>query len=561
MSDESARPQPPAGVSTKAAATKEASLLESASVVSLAVAVSRITGLIRESVLAWLFGASSTFDAYVLAYRIPNLARDLFAEGALSSAFIPEFSRYLTTKTNEEARELSNVTGTLLILIVGAIVILGIIFTPWFVNVFAPGYHAIPGKWELAVRLARTMFPFLLLLALAAQAQGILNASHRFGVPAVSSAVFNLGSVFFGLALGYWFGPRLGISTVEGMAIGVVCGGVAQLLFQLPSVWRAGFAWRPCWNPQHEGVRRILTLMGPALIGSASVHLNLLVNTNLAAGIRDTAGHVINGPVSWLAYSFRFMQLPIGLFGVALGSAMLPRIARSAAQGDLAQFRDTLSRALVSTLLLTIPSSVGLAILGDSMIGLVFERGHFTRFDTHQTALALSCYALGLAGFSALKLLAPAFYALGDSRTPMFVSLASVGVNFVVATTLVRVIGLGHAGLALSTSVVSWFSGLALLTLIRGRIGGVRGRQLLVAVLKICVASAIMGAACYALVHATSSALGGIKLRRIVNLITGIPLGAAVWFVAASALRIPELGEARDLVSSRLFPSRTRPNS
>ncbi|HSU85949.1 MAG TPA: murein biosynthesis integral membrane protein MurJ, partial [Chthoniobacterales bacterium] len=398
-------------------------------------------------------------------------------------------------------------------------------------------------------------------LALAAQAQGILNASHRFGVPAVSSAIFNLGSVFFGLTLGYWFGPRLGISAVEGMAIGVIFGGIAQLLFQLPSVWRAGFAWRPRWNPQHEGVRRILTLMGPALIGSASVHLNLLVNTNLAAGIRDAAGHIINGPVSWLAYSFRFMQLPIGLFGVAIGSAMLPRIARNAAHGNLAQFRDTLSRALVSTLLLTIPSSVGLAILGDSMIGLIFERGRFTPFDTQQTALALSCYAVGLAGFSALKLLAPAFYALGDSRTPMFVSMASVAVNFIVATTLVRFVGLGHAGLALSTSAVSWFSGLALLALIRGRIGGVRGRQLFLAVIKISLASAIMAAACYALVHATAAAIPGIRLRRVVNLAAGIPLGATVWFLSASALRIPELSEARDLISSRLFPARARPNS
>jgi putative peptidoglycan lipid II flippase len=244
-----------------------------------------------------------------------------------------------------------------------------------------------------------------------------------------------------------------------------------------------------------------------------------------------------------------------------MGSAMLPRIARNAAHGNLAQFRDTLSRALVSTLLLTIPSSVGLAILGDSMIGLIFERGRFTPFDTQQTALALSCYAAGLAGFSALKLLAPAFYALGDSRTPMFVSMASVAVNFVIATSLVRFVGLGHAGLALSTSAVSWFSGLALLALIRGRIGGVRGRQLFLAVLKISLASAIMAAACYALVHATAAAIPGIRLRRVVNLAAGIPLGATVWFLSASALRIPELSEARHLISSRLFPAEARPNS
>jgi putative peptidoglycan lipid II flippase len=542
------------------ASQKEAGLLESAGVVSLAVATSRITGLLRESVLAWLFGASGVFDAYVLAYRIPNLARDLFAEGALSSAFVPEFTRYLTSKSRAEARELSNVTSTLLLAIVGIVVLLGIAFSPQFVTLFAPGFRDVPGKWELAVRLTRTMFPFLLLVALAAQAQGVLNACHRFGVPAVSSAMFNLGSVFFGLAVGYWFGPQLGVSAVEGMALGIVFGGAAQLAFQLPSVWRAGFAWRPQWNLRHPGVRRILALMGPALIGSASVHINLLVNTSLAAGIRDAAGHVINGPVSWLAYAFRFMQLPIGLFGVALGSAMLPRIAKNAAHGDLAQFRDTLSRALVSTLLLTIPSSVGLAILGDSMIGLIFERGRFTAFDTRETALALACYAIGLAGFSALKLLAPAFYALGDSRTPMFVSLASVAVNLVFAVMLVRVFGLGHAGLALSTSAVSWFSSFALLALIRGRIGGVRGRELLSGVIKISLAALVMGAACYALVHYTATAIPGVKLRRAVNLSAGIPLGALVWFSVASALRIPELAEARTLILRRLIPSKTRPN-
>ncbi len=523
-------------------------LLKSAGVVSIAVAASRVTGLIRESVLAWLFGAGATFDAYVLAYRIPNLARDLFAEGALASAFVPEFTRYLTTKSREEARELSNVTGTLLMLIVSAVVIAGIALSPAFVNLFAPGYRAIPGKTELAISLCRTMFPFLLFIALAAQSQGILNACHKFGVPAVSSAVFNLGSVFFGLALGYWFGPRLGISKVEGMAIGIVCGGAGQLAFELPSVWRAGFAWRPRWNPAHAGVRRILKLMGPALIGSASVHINLLVNTNLAAGIRDAAGHVMNGPVSWLAYSFRFMQLPIGLFGVAMGQAMLPRIARSAAADDMPEFRETLSHSLLMTLMLTIPSSVGLAVLGDSMIGLVFQRGRFTDYDTHQTALALACYAAGLAGFSALKLIVPAFYALGDSRTPMFVSMASVAVNLGCAMIFVHGLGMGHAGLALSTSAVSWFGGLVLLMLIRGRIGGVRGGELLAGVTKISIAAAVMGVACLALTHLTPLAISGVKLRRTVNLLAGIPLGAGVWYATASWLGVAGLDQARELL-------------
>src|SRR6185312_5365170 len=306
-------------------------LLKSAGIVSAAIAMSRVTGLLRESVLSWLFGAGAVYDAYVLGFRIPSLTRELFAEGALSSAFVPTFTRYLTTKTHAEARELSNIVGTVLLVILSCFCAASMVFSPAIVDLFAPGYHAVPGKSELAASLVRTMFPFLILLALASQAQGILYATHSFATPAVSPAVCNIVSVAAGLALGYWLGPRLGITPVRGMAYGVVMGGAAQLAFVLPGVWRAGFAWRPQWNLRHQGVRHILALMGPAVIGSASGQINVLVNTNFAAGLRDSAGHVMNGPVSWLSYAYRFFALPMGLFGVAIASAALPRISRSAA--------------------------------------------------------------------------------------------------------------------------------------------------------------------------------------------------------------------------------------
>src|SRR5258708_5477798 len=273
------------------------------------------------------------------------------------------------------------------------------------------------------------MFPLLLLVAMASQAQGILNACHQFGIPAVSSTLFNAGSILCGLTLGYWLGPRLGISPGHGMAFGVIFGGAAQLSWQLTAVWRAGFGGRPRWDLRHEGVRQIMKLMVPAILGAASVQINVLVNTSFAAGLRDAAGHAMNGPVSWLNYAFRFMQLPIGLFGVSIASASLPRLARSAANHNHGEFRDTLTRSLVMILLMTVPSSVGLAILGESMIAIVYQHGNFLASDTHQTAIALSCYAIGLASYSTLRLLAPAFYALGDARTPMLVSMASVFVN------------------------------------------------------------------------------------------------------------------------------------
>ena len=521
-------------------------LLKSAGIVSAGVMASRITGLVRESVLSWLFGAGATYDAYVLGYRIPNLARDLFAEGALSSAFVPTFTRYLATKGRAETRELSDITATMLIVMVGGFCVLGMLLSPVIVNLFAPGFHAVPGKWELAVSLVRTMFPFLLLLALAAQAQGILYASRRFGIPAVSSSLFNVGSVLFGLALGYWFGPRLGISPVRGMAFGVVIGGAAQLAFQMPAVWREGFGWRPRWNLRHEGVRQILALMGPALIGSASGQINVLVNTNFAAGLRDASGHAIDGPVSWLAYAYRFFALPVGVFGVAIASATLPRISRSAAARNFVEFRHTLSRSIVMILLLTIPCSVGLAILGESMIAIVYQHGRFLAFDTHQTGLALSCYAVGLAGYSVLKLVAPAFYALGDSRTPMIVSMASVLVNGLAAFIMVRGIGFGHAGLALTTSVVSTFTSLTLLLLLRAKIGGIEGRSMLVSLAGILGAAAVMGLVCRTVVVASHALPIAPVLSRIADVAIGIPAGAAAFYAAAAALRVSELHETRD---------------
>ncbi len=518
-------------------------LLQSAGIVSAAVATSRVTGLMRESVLSALFGASASLDAFILGYRIPNLARDLFADGALSAAFVPTFSRYLATKSKEEARELSNIVATLLMMIVGGLCCLGMLASPLFVELFASGFHAVPGKFDLAVDLVRIMFPFLLLVALAAQAQGILNSCHQFGVPAVSSSLFNIGSIATGLALGRWLGPRIGLSAVHCMAFGVVAGGAAQLAFQLPWVWRAGFHWNPRLVMQHEGVRQILRLMGPAVIGGASVQVNVLINTMFAAGLRDASGHAMNGPVTWLNCAFRFMQLPIGIFGISLASAALPRLARSAAQQDTAGFRDTLQQSLTTMMLLTIPASVGLAVLGRSMIALVYQHGKFLAFDTQQTAMALACYALGLASYASVRLLAPAFYTLGDAKTPMLVSMASVLVNAAVSYATVEGFGLGHTGLALSLSAVSIFNSIALLAFLSRKLGGIGARELALNCAKSLAASAVMGVACQALITAVPGA--------IPSLLLGIPLGALVYYAVASMLGIPELDRIQSKVAAR----------
>ena len=532
------------GASRAGGTSKSENVMRSAGVVSAAVFLSRISGLVREMIMARLFGAGQAYDAFLLGFRIPNLTRDLFAEGALSSAFVPVFTQYLATKGKREAAELSSLVATALVLVVGGICVLGMIFSPQLVWLLASGFARVPGKFELAVTLTRIMFPFLLLVALAAQSMGILNAMNQFGIPALSSTFFNIGSVAFGLGFGYTVGRWMGVSLIMSMAWGVVAGGAVQWLFQAPSLYRAGISYRPRLDFAHPGLRKILRLMGPAILGNAAVQINVLVNTNFASSITDAAGHVINGPVSWLSYAFRFMQLPLGLFGVAIASATLPAISRSAALGKMDEFRLTLSRSLGMVLLLTVPSSVGLAVLGPSMIGAVYQWGRFRAADTHQTAMALACYAVGLAGYSAIKILAPAFYALNDARTPMLVSLVSILVNLAVASTMVKLAGLGHLGLALSTSAVALFGSVALFLLLRRRIQRMHGRALASSVAKILCASAAMGAVCYLSSSGVHHWLDARKLAQIADVAISIPLGAAVYYALCRAMRVAELEAA-----------------
>lgn len=522
------------------------SVVRSAGIVSAAVALSRLSGLVREIAMARLFGAGQAYDAFLLGFRIPNLTRDLFAEGALSSAFVPTFTQCLAAKGKQRAAELANLVATAVIAVVGLVCLAGVVFSPELVRLLAPGFASTPGKFNLAVEMTRIMFPFLLLVALAAQAMGILNACNRFGVPALSSTFFNIGSVVFGLLLGFWAGPRLGLSPIHGMAVGIVLGGGLQLVSQWPSLKKAGFGFRLRVDLSDPDLRQIVRMMGPAILGNAAVQINVMVNTNFASGIADPL-RGLDGPVSWLAYAFRFMQLPLGLFGVAIASATLPAISRSAAANKIDEFRETLARSLGLVFLLTVPSSVGLAVLGDSMIGAIYQGGKFQAYDTQQTALALSCYAIGLAGYAAIKVLAPAFYALGDSRTPMYVSLASIAINYAMASTMIRFAGLGHAGLALSTSAVALTGFVALFWILRNRIGGIHGRAFARTTGKILLASGVMAAVIWLSSHGIQSWLGMRKLGYLVDVAVSVPLGAVVFFLTGRWCGIKELELARVL--------------
>jgi len=318
-------------------------------------------------------------------------------------------------------------------------------------------------------------------------------------------------------------------------------------LWQAPSLWRAGFAYRPRWNPRHPGVRAISRLMLPAFLGNAAVQVNVMVNTNIASSLTDASGHVLNGPVSWLSYAFRFLQLPLGLFGVAIAAATLPEIARSAARARMDEFGKTLGRSLRMTLFLAVPSSVVLAVLGRSMIGAVYQWGRFQAFDTRQTAAALACYSVGLAGYSSVKLLAPAFYALNDARTPMLVSVASIALNLAAALALTRQWGMGQAGLALSTSMVALAGAAALLGMMRARLAAMGaamdGRRFWTSALKTCSAAAAMGVACGASSHLIHALAGAGKAAQLADVAVSIPLGAAVFCAVAHWLGSQELKE------------------
>ena len=537
-------------VELQSAEQPRASVARNAGIISLAVMASRVLGLVRDQVFAALFGAGLQYDAFLTAFRIPNLLRDLFAEGALSAAFVTTFTQTLQSKGKEAAILLWNRVATLIILCILAISILAWIYTPAIVRVLAPGFFDVAGKADLTISLTRIMIPFLLLIALAAQAMGMLNSFNVFGIPALASAFFNLGSIIGGLLLGFWLGPALGLSPIAGMAYGTLVGGFLQFAVQWPSLRRRGVSYRPMISFSDPGVHQIIRLMGPAIIGTAAVQINVFVNTNFASAIIDPAtGAVTNGPVSWLSYAFRFMQFPIGVFGVAIATATLPPLSRSTANPNYSEFRQTLAHSLALVFLLCIPSAVGLAVLGRPIVALVFEHGKFTGFDTVQTANALAAYSIGLAGYAAIKVLSPAFYALNDARTPMLISLGSIAVNYVMNSLLVA--PFGHVGLAFSTSTVALVNFLLLALLMRHKLTRLGGRRLGSTVLRIFAASVAMAVVAW-LVNEIAGVLPlrGLALN-FVRVSVAISVAAVTFYLCCRLLRVEEAAEAFDVIVGR----------
>ncbi len=535
---EAAPPQgpPPAG--------REAGLARAAGIVSLATLLSRLLGLIREQVFAAFFGAGFAVDAFQVAFRIPNLLRDLFAEGAMSAAFVPTLTRVQERDGREAAMRLANLVINFLLVTVSAICLLGVLFADRLVPWMAPGFGQVPGKLELTTQMTRIMTPFLLLVALAAAVMGVLNTRRVFFIPAIAPTMLNLALIAAGFLLSPLC-PRFGLHPIVGMAFGVILGGLGQLMIQVPALYAHGFRWRPTVSFRDPGVIRMVTLMAPAAIGLAATQVNIFVNTFLASLLPQ-------GSVSWLNYAYRLMQLPIGLFGVAIATVTLAEVSRHAARREMPELKRTISFSLRFGLFLTLPATMILMALAHPIVALLYQHGRFGEGDSVQTAQALWGYAVGLSAFSAVRVLVPVYYSLGMTRVPVTISFVTIAVNIVLNVALMH--PLQHRGLALATSIASVLNFTLLFEVLRRKIGPMGGRVLARSAAKIFFASLLAAVAAFAVSAGLERPLGLTSLTaRLLVVGAGLLTAGIVYLAAVFTFRIEESGPMFAFLA-RFFP-------
>jgi len=500
-----------------------------AGIVSIFTFVSRILGLVRDILIANFFGSGMVADAFFVAFRIPNLLRRLFAEGSFSVSFIPVFTEYLQNRSREEAFLLARAVLTFLVLIVTVVTILGIIFAPLIVRVIAPGFGGMGEKYALTVLLTRIMFPYIFLVSLLALFMGILNSLKHFAAPAIAPVFLNLSMI----AALLFLSPYMSTPTV-GLAMGVIAGGILQLALQIPFLLKKGLSFAPKWNPRHPALKKIGVLMLPTIFGSAVYQINQLVGTLLASLLRE-------GSVSYLYYADRLVQFPLGVFAIAISTAVLPSLSREAADGDLERLKGTLSHALRLTMFITIPAMIGLIVLRQPIITLLFQRGAFDLFTTMMTARALLCYSLGLWAFAALRVFVSAFYSLQDTKTPVKVAVVAMLANIGFSLILMRT-PLEHAGLALALSLASTLQLCMLIFLLRKRLGGIEGRVVMGSMARSFLSSVIMGVSIYFL---SSKIFGGHSSQGVFALTTGllitIAAGVVIYVISAKVSGSKEL--------------------
>jgi putative peptidoglycan lipid II flippase len=537
-------------------------IARAAGLVGIFTFLSRIFGLVRDSVVGYYFGTGVAADAFFVAFRLPNLLRRFVAEGAMSTAFIPVFTDYWTNRSREEAIEAASALATVMAVGVAAITVGGIVLAPWLTSVFAPGFVGELGKFELTVALTRWTFPYIFLISLVAVCSGILNSLRHFTAPAISPIFLNLAMI----AAATLLSPHLAVP-VQGLAYGVIVGGCLQLALQIPPLIGFGIRLRPLWRPRHEAVRRAARLMAPMVFGAAVYQINILIDTVLASVLPS-------GSVSYLWYADRVFEFPLGIFAVALGTAALPSFSAQVARGAVDEMRQSLLFSMRLTNFIVLPAGVGIFALALPITSVLFERGAFGFEEARLTARALSAFAVGLWSVSMLRLVVPAFYALQDTRTPVVTGMIAFVANLVCSLLLMGPVAysgesmvadaiasatqhfsffdLRHAGLALSTSLAATVNLAALLLMLRRRIGPLGLHELAPSLGRNLVASAAMiPVVSYVAGFADWSQHGHLVLRGSV-LMASIAAGVLSFAVVQLLLGASEIDAIMRLLRQRL---------
>ncbi len=512
-------------------------IVRAAGVLGCATIISRIMGMVRDMVVSRLFGAGLATDAFFAAFQIPNMLRRFFAEGALTAAFVPTFSEYYTQRDEQEARDLANCCFTLLTITMATLTIIGIICSPYIVGVMFPGFRELPGKFDLTVLLNRLMFPYLFFISLVALCMGILNTMRHFFTPAISTVFLNISMILCALFLH----DRFQVPIVS-LAVGVLVGGLLQLLLQLPTLYGKGFGIRPNFNFRHPGVRRIALLMGPSLFGVGVYYLNLTVSNILASLLPQ-------GSVSYLYYAQRLFEFPQGIITVSVAQAVLPSMSRQAAAGEMEQLKESLRFGLKITLFITIPAMVGLMVCATPIFTLLFMGGEFDYVKAVRAAEALRYYSLGLAVVALVRVLIPAFYALKDTRTPVITAFISFVLNAVLSLLLMG--PLLHGGLALATTLSSAGNMALLFFLLRKKIGPFGGGRILASGVRTLIAAIPMGFLVRYGMGLTDWSLSGQKVLKAGVLGGSIGAGVLLFLLTAHLLGCEEVTDARALIGRK----------
>ncbi len=511
---------------------------KAAGVVSGATLLSRIFGLLRDVVIAGYFGAGMASDAFFVAFRIPNLLRRLFAEGSLTIAFVPIFTEYLAKDGESAAFVFARSAIRLISILLAVTAVLGILLTPLIVRVMAPGFMASPEKLALTITLTRFMFPYIFFIGLVALCMGILNTLGHFAAPALAPVMLNLAMI----AAVLFLSPHLQ-NPVYGLAIGVLIGGLLQLLLQVPFLLRKGVVFWEAASLFHPGLKRIGTLMLPAVFGAAVYQINILVGTLLASLLPD-------GSVSYLYYADRLVQFPLGIFAIAAATAVLPSFSRYAAARNNKALGETFGYAMRLVFFITIPSMVGLILLREPIVGLLFKRGAFDSQTTALTASALLYYGIGLWAFSAVRIVVTLFYALQDTKTPVKMAAISIFVNIILGIALMW--PLRHGGLALATSLASMVNLFLLVRALRKKVGLIDWREILLSVKKTLFCSGVMGVVVFAVAMVLIPQGHASFVKRLCGVFGTIGVGIVSYAGCALLAKCPEATGLTRMIGGRM---------